>query len=184
MTPDELVDLMLTLDPLADLPRTGWLQRGVVPCESIAAHSHGVAMVAMWLLDHAREADPECELDGEKVLRLAVLHDVAEALSGDIPGPLKSQGLREALAAAEDDAMGRLLPPAMLVSWREAAACESAEALLVKAADKLHMRIKALVYESRRGARLDEFFATKANQDPFIEAVDASIARRRRRVGS
>ena len=62
--------------------RTGWVQRGVVGAESVAAHSHGVAFVALLLL----ELIPE-RLDRAKVLALAILHDLPEALTTDIPAP-------------------------------------------------------------------------------------------------
>ena len=66
---DRIIDTVLALDPLADLPRTGWLLRGVRPCESIADHSFGVALVSMLLTDALREAGQQ--VDGERVLRMS-----------------------------------------------------------------------------------------------------------------
>ena len=47
MDSERYLDVVLALDPLSDLPRTGWLLRGISPAESIAAHSHGVGVVSM-----------------------------------------------------------------------------------------------------------------------------------------
>ena len=45
MTPERILDTLDALDSLGDLPRTGWLLRGIQPCESIAGHSHAVALL-------------------------------------------------------------------------------------------------------------------------------------------
>src|SRR5688500_12817172 len=70
---DTIIDVMVGLDPLADLPRSGWLLRGVRPCESIADHSFGVAMVTMLLVDAVRAEG--LAIDGERALRMALVHD-------------------------------------------------------------------------------------------------------------
>ena len=62
---------------LKEVPRTGWLDRGIPPeeTESVADHSFGVALLA-WLLA------PD-ELDRARVVELALLHDLAESTVGD-----------------------------------------------------------------------------------------------------
>ena len=61
--------------------RTGWLDRGVpaAETESVADHSFRVALLA-WLA-----APGEPALDRDRVLKLALLHDLAEAVTGDEP---------------------------------------------------------------------------------------------------
>lgn len=63
---------------LKEIPRTGWLDRGIPDeeTESVADHSFGVALLA-WLLA------PE-ELDRGRVVELALMHDLAEAVVGDV----------------------------------------------------------------------------------------------------
>jgi putative hydrolase of HD superfamily len=63
---------------LKEIPRTGWLDRGIPDeeTESVADHSYGVALLA-WLLA------PE-ELDRGRVVELALIHDLAEAVVGDV----------------------------------------------------------------------------------------------------
>ena len=63
MKPEQLIDILESLSPLADLPRTGWLLRGVTAPESVAAHSHGVGLTAMMIVDAMREGG--VSVDGE-----------------------------------------------------------------------------------------------------------------------
>ena len=180
MTPATLVDLLESLDPLCDLPRTGWVLRGVSAPESIAAHSYGVAVAAMAITDALREEG--ITVDGEKVLRMALLHDVAEASTGDIPMPRKTPELTEALHQVERLVVEDMLPEPYLDHWEEAERKETLEARIVKAADKVQMMVKLRVYERQHRGRLDEFWANPKNERAmgftFVEAVFAEIRRR------
>lgn len=156
------VDLVQLFDRLAALPRTGWLLRGVVDPESIAEHSFGVCIVASLIVDDLRAKGTT--VDGEKVLRMALVHDIAEAFTGDIPMPAKSDELRSALAKAEEGTLAGVLTPLQLAHWKEAEAAETLEARVVKAADKLQMLVKALTYEQQNRGKLDEFFVGGKNR--------------------
>jgi putative hydrolase of HD superfamily len=170
------VALVQLFDRLAQLPRTGWLLRGVVDPESIAEHSYGVAVVATLIVDDLRARGEK--VDGERVLRMALLHDIGEAFTGDIPMPAKSVELRNALLRAEESVLRNALTPAQFVLWEEAEACLTLEARIVKAADKLQMLIKALTYEQQNRGNLGEFF-TAPNRQPmgldFVERLLAEI---------
>src|SRR5258705_13399459 len=96
---ERIVDVLIALDPLADLPRTGWLLRGVRPCESIADHSFGVAFVTMLFVDAIRAEGGT--IDGERALRMALVHDAAEAKTGDVPMPNKTPRMTEPLHELE-----------------------------------------------------------------------------------
>ncbi len=180
LTPPGLVDLVQFLDRLAALPRTGWALRGVTDVESIAEHSLGVAFVASLLVDDLRARG--VAVDGERVLRMALLHDAAEAFTGDIPMPAKTPTLKAALARAEDELLAGVLTPDQLALWREAEAGDTIEARVIKAADKLQMAIKALTYAQQGRGRLDEFFASASTRPADLELareVFAEIERRR-----
>lgn len=180
VTPADLVDLLVSLNPLSDLPRTGWVLRGVANPESIAAHSHGVALVAMCIVDALREAGED--VDGERVLRMALLHDAPEAATGDVPMPVKTPSLQAALKAAEGALADRLLG-SYADAFHEAEKQETLEARIVKASDKIQMMIKLLCYTKQRRGELDEFWNNPANQRhadlPFAKAVYAEILARR-----
>ena len=133
--------------------RTGWVQRGVVASESVAAHSHGVAFVAMLLTELIAD-----EVDLGKLLALAVLHDLPESLTTDIPAP----AWRFLPAGSKSDAEARALDEIFTdipfarrwrPYWAELVANETTEARLVHDADKLDMYLQAWEYEQEQGNR-------------------------------
>ncbi len=156
---DRLCDLLLQANRMKTTPRTGWAQRGVPAVESVADHSHGVALTAL-LLCEAVGAD----LDRGKVLTMAVLHDLPEAVTGDLSlgaSRLLPSGAKPLLESAAMDELGAGLP--LFVGWRtvwdEFEAQESAEAKLVRDADRLDLLTQALVYERTTGNHeLGEFW--------------------------
>lgn len=160
--PIKAIELVQFFDRLASLPRTGWLLRGVLDPESIAEHSFGVCRVATLLIDDLRTRG--ITVDGERVLRMAIVHDAAEAFTGDIPMPAKTDELDAALERAEEALLADVLPRAELDLWREAEEGKTLEARVVKAADKVQMLVKALTYEQQRRGRLDDFWTNMKNR--------------------
>ncbi len=77
----DLAQFFTTLQELKRVKRTGWIDRGVPPAdvESVADHSYLTALIA-WItaLDNP-------DLDATRVLKLAIIHDLAEAIVGDAP---------------------------------------------------------------------------------------------------
>src|SRR5918911_1250784 len=95
-----MLSVLLELQRLKRLDRTGWVLRGLPPgAESVAAHSYGVALAAMLLADEC--AARGVEVDVERVLRLALLHDLQEARTGDLPRTVADYYGREARTRAE-----------------------------------------------------------------------------------
>jgi putative hydrolase of HD superfamily len=175
---DSAVDAVCAAYELKDERRTGWQLRGVDDPESVAAHSWGVAYLVVAFGDRFRDELPGVDLD--RALRLAVVHDVAEALTGDVATRADETANpidREAKAAAEREAMATLadpLPARIADAFATYEARETPEAVLVKECDLLDTCVQAVVYEREdrydpatgdptaftEYDALDEFFAT------------------------
>jgi len=98
------------------------------------------------------------------VARIALVHDLAESMITDLPKEATSYIGADRKHAAEQDAMGELLAgfaggEALLTLWQEYAAAETAEAKLVRDADKLEMVLQARAYASAGNANLADFWA-------------------------
>jgi len=134
----------------------------------------------MMIVDALREKGGS--VDGEKVLRMALLHDAAEAKTGDIPMPSKTAALRQALGEHELSVVREMLSSEQAEIWRESEEGESLEARIVKAADKLQMMIQVSVYESQGRGKLSEFHENPANQRSqglaFVEACHRIVRQR------
>ena len=120
---------------LKDTLRSGWTDGG--RRESTAEHSW---RLALWVL----ALEPWLEgLDVQAMLRMAILHDLGEAVTGDVPAT-EQRGDQRSRQAAEQAALVQLtapLPPRAGAALREAAAAydaaETAEAQMMKGLDKL-----------------------------------------------
>ena len=72
------VDFFQLTEQLKRTPRTGWVNHGVDKPESIADHMYRMSLMAMV----AAKSMPE--LDQDRCVKLALIHDLAEAIVGDI----------------------------------------------------------------------------------------------------
>ncbi len=160
---------------LKSVPRTGWLDRGLdaLRVESVADHSFGVALLA-WVCALQRQAEGAA-IDPERVLKLALMHDLAEAETGDwtpydgaaIPSEhdpaarrafLKARHSRDPIRRAtkrgqEDAVMRTLLASlpgatrsALAELWNEHHLGESPEAQFVKQVDRLETFLQSRFY--------------------------------------
>lgn len=159
---DRLLRLLTRADRLESLPRTGWMVGGVTQPESIAAHLYGVSVVALWLADSIADSTDE-EVDTEKVLRIALLHDLGEAMTTDLPRPVKELLGRDAVDRAERTAFATIASDAG-VDWVDDydayLAAQTLEARIVKAADRIQMLAKAATYEKQGRGDLERFFGS------------------------
>ncbi len=185
MDNDRLLDLLLESATLKRLPRSGWLLRGVPQAESVAEHSFGVAFTALALADVLQASGGlEGELDLEKVLAIALLHDLAEVRLTDLP--LKAARLLPAQvkSEAEASAMADLLAPLptggrLAALWQTFEDSTSPEGRLVRDADKLEMMVQCLRYEQAGSRGLDEFWQAYDNHR-WHYALSASLYNRLR----
>ncbi|HEX8475727.1 MAG TPA: HD family hydrolase [Pyrinomonadaceae bacterium] len=176
-----MISLIIELQRLKRLDRTGWVLRGQpAGAESVAAHSYGVALTAMLLADEVRGRG--VEVDVERVMRLALLHDLVEVRTGDMPRTAvkfySAEVRQRAERAAFDEMTGELdaARRASYNAWHEDYERRaSVEARLVKAADIIDLLAQALIFE-RAGARgLDEFWEGASERDFGLEGAAREV---------
>lgn len=119
-------------EALKDVERSGFTSKGRP--EDSAAHSWRLCLWVLVFEDQLRD------IDLLRLLKICVLHDLGEAISGDIPAPIqhedKSQAEREdfkKLTAVLD----KDLHNAFLDIWDEYQNAETREAQIAKGLDKL-----------------------------------------------
>lgn len=172
------IDLLLEANALEEVARQGWVMSGVAGPEDVAAHTAGVGVAALLVADRAGEP-----VDRGRMLTMALLHDLGESRTGDVPLVAKTpeDDDREAAAAA---AMVAGLPALYREALDEFRAQETLEARIVKAADKLQMMAKVLAYEAAGKGDLGAFWENGRNFFdaglPEARELFAEIRRRRK----
>jgi 5'-deoxynucleotidase YfbR-like HD superfamily hydrolase len=175
-------DILLEAVALKEVIRAGWVRAGVPRPESVADHSWGVAWLVLALL-------PE-ELDRERALLYAVLHDLPEVRTGDLTP--RDGVSRAAKHAREREGMAALcaaLPSprgaALLRVWEDYEAQADPESRFVRQLDRLDMAIQAVRYGARDGLDLGEFVesAGAAITDPGLRRVLDALTREATRTG-
>ena len=171
-----LVRAYLQWQHLKQLYRQGWLRRGVPAerCESVADHVLGTALLALQLADAHHPG-----LDAERVLRLALIHDLGEAHAGDltpadgVTAEDKHARERGGVRRIVDDLPGG---ERLLALWDEYEAGGTPEARFVRQVDKLEMALQASVYRRQGHAGMGEFLESAAAslEDPvLVELLDS-----------
>lgn len=137
MTPEVIESRLLFLreaERLKSILRSAHSSTGRM--ESTAEHSWRLCLMAMLFED----ALPG--LDMLRVLKMCVVHDLGEAISGDVPATLQQVSSDKAAQERADlQQLTRMLDPAaragILALWEEYESAATPEARAVKAMDKL-----------------------------------------------
>lgn len=153
----QAIDFFHLIFKLKATKRTGWVRRGVKGPESIADHMYRMAMMAMVAKDSG--------IDTTHAMKVALAHDLAEAIVGDItpddPVSKEEKYRREQEAMSEIRTMlGGRNEAAEEVQrlWQEYEDQKTAESHFVKDLDKLEMILQAMEYEQSQSMDLSEFF--------------------------
>tara|TARA_B100001250_G_C19172126_1_gene517149 strand:- start:10 stop:528 length:519 start_codon:yes stop_codon:yes gene_type:complete len=149
---DNLREILLEVLELKKLRRAGWIQNGIEECETVASHSWGVAWLVVALCPR--------ELDLQKALMMAIIHDIAEVRIGDITphdGVELEDKYRMEYTAIKDIFSGIEHCDDLLAIWLDYEMQESRESMFVKTCDKLDMALQAQKYMLDTKKDLNEF---------------------------
>lgn len=128
------MNILRAINAAKCLRRTGWMQLGLPDAETVASHSFEAAVLALELAS-AAEANPE------KAAVLALIHDLPEAVMGDISKWTSSRMTRIDIEAAMEIESKEILK---LVS--EFLEEKTREAKVAKLCDLLSTNIQARRY--------------------------------------
>ncbi|CAA0242527.1 unnamed protein product [Arabidopsis thaliana] len=157
------IDFLTLCHRLKTTKRKGWINQGINGPESIADHMYRMALMALIAGDLTG-------VDRERCIKMAIVHDIAEAIVGDITPsdgvPKEEKSRRETAALKEmcEVLGGGLRAEEITELWLEYENNASLEANIVKDFDKVEMILQALEYEAEHGKVLDEFFISTAGK--------------------
>ena len=132
MTPNDYLSILHVIAGLKERTRHAWMKSGRQ--ESVAEHSWRMALMAYFLHDQFPKADLT------RVLLMALLHDVGEVFTGDIPTFEKTDADRAREHELRDKWIAALPTPyteEIRALFDEMDMCETEEARLLKALDRM-----------------------------------------------
>lgn len=169
ITPQQLLEFYKLAEKLKTTLRHSWLNDGQRQ-ESVAEHSWMMALLALVLAPHMKQ-----KLDLLKVLKMVVVHDLAEALTTDMP---VWEGVvnKEQKAAAEEKAIAEIFVHLdeetrleLRHVWQEYEARQSPEAVFVKALDTLDVITQHNVAPLTTWQEQDYLWQLSPLQDKFFD---------------
>jgi putative hydrolases of HD superfamily len=185
MGADEIEGVLTCLraaERLKTVMRSGWTSEGQQ--ESVAEHTWRLCLMAMLLYGHAPG------IDLARLLKMCLIHDLGEAIGGDVPAPAQKAGVSKA-DQERSDLLQLIapLPPTLrreiIELWDEYEAAGSPEAKVAKGLDKLETILQH--NQGRNPANFDYAFNLDYGQrytaaDPILSALrerlDEETARR------
>lgn len=169
----DLVSFFHVVCNLKKVRRSGWIHKAKIPTpESVADHSYSMCMMSMVLSEILN-------LDTERIMKMANLHDLAESIVGDSMPDVISHNEK---IIKEDAAMRKIiskLPDNLckkyLDIWNEYIQNKTVSSKFVHNIDKLEMAIQAKAYEldgySKQSLQLFLRSATDYISDDKFELV-------------
>lgn len=172
---DDLLAFFTAAAALKDTLRSGRTAAGRQ--ESTAEHTWRLCLMAVVLQDRLPG------IDHHRLLKMLILHDLGEAVSGDVPAP-EQQGDKTADERTDLERLLALLPPAtaahLLEIWDEYNARATPEARLAKGLDRLETVLHHI--EGANDPGFDYAFNLTYGQEhtaahPLIAALRAPVDR-------
>jgi putative hydrolase of HD superfamily len=178
MQPDELEGILTFLraaERLKTIVRSGWTSDGQP--ESVAEHTWRLCLMAMVLYSNSPG------IDLARLLQMCLIHDLGEAIGGDVPAPLQQTGSPKSGRERADlleliDSLPATLRDDIVSLWDEYEAAASAEARVAKGLDKLETILQHT--QGKNPADFDYAFNLSYGQqytsaDPVLAALRARL---------
>lgn len=178
MRPDDLEGILTFLrsaERLKTVSRSGWTSAGEQ--ESVAEHTWRLCLMAMLLYGRAPG------IDLARLLRMCLIHDLGEAIGGDVPAPAQGEpgskaGQERADLLELTDPLPAELRREIVELWDEYEAAATPEARLAKGLDKLETILQHT--QGKNPADFDYDFNLAYGQrytagDPVLAALRARL---------
>jgi putative hydrolase of HD superfamily len=172
---DGVLAFLRAAERLKTVTRSGWTSTG--KAESVAEHTWRLCLMAMVLYGRAED------IDLARLLKMCLIHDLGEAIGGDVPAPAQVAGSPKAGQERADLlSLVEPLPAPMqreiLELWDEYEAASSPEAKLAKGLDKLET-----ILQHTQGRNPDDFdYAFNLAYGQRYTAADPVLAALRSRL--
>ena len=140
-----ILDFFKTVANLKNISRQGWIDKlSISNPESVADHSYSMAIMSMVISDLEN-------YNSEKILKMVLLHDLAESKIGDYTPDQISKEKKKELENKAFFEIVRNLPDSVrtqyLKIWQEYQENNSSESKIVHQIDRLEMVLQAKLYQ-------------------------------------
>ena len=148
-----LLDFFKNASNLKNISRQGWIDElSIKHPESVADHSYSMAIMAMIISDLDN-------YNSEKILKMVLLHDLAESKIGDFTPDKISKNEKEKLENNAFKEIIEQLPNSIKFEydkiWKEYQNNLSLEAQIVHQIDRLEMALQAKIYQKSGSSEED-----------------------------
>ena len=175
-----ILDFFKTAANLKKISRQGWIDKLLLDTpESVADHSYSMALMGMVISDLGN-------YNSEKIIKMVLLHDLAESKIGDHTPKQLSKEKKNKL---ENNAFNEIIKnlPDLIKSqylqiWQEYQENTSLESKLVHQIDKLEMVLQANIYkkDGHSQEKLESFFKSAEIDitDPRLKELFTEIVKK------
>ena len=172
-----ILDFFKTAANLKKISRQGWIDKLCLSNpESVADHTYSMAVMAMMISDLGN-------YDSEKIIKMVLLHDLAESKTGDLtPDQIDKEEKKKLENNAFDEIIENLpdfIKEEYSKIWQEYQDNISAESKMVHQIDKLEMSLQAKIYqkEGHSQEKLESFFESAKIEitDPKLKELFTKI---------
>ena len=177
-----ILNFLHTIEHLKLEKRTGWRRCGipVAKSESIADHMYRMAMMVLVLQD---DPDSTEKIDNFKLLKMVLVHDMAEAIVGDItphcgvPEAEKYRRENEAMLTFRTLLGNNPFGGEACELWLEYSANITLTAQLAKQVDKAELYVQVVEYENRFKINFQDWLdglRPKISHPALLAIIDAA----------